>query len=74
MNKQIEGDDNPLHRGQTDQLGIAKESSSAVVVGMKEGEGLLLEHQEDGIDELDIFVQVIKLKEKNRSVSRIDHY
>lgn len=46
-----------------DKLGVAEESGSAMVVGVKKGQRLLLEHQKHGIDELEIFGQVIHLEQ-----------
>jgi hypothetical protein len=53
-----------LHGSEANQLGVAEESSGAVVVGVKEGQGLLLEDQEDGVQEFDIFVDVVELRRK----------
>lgn len=61
MNQQVDVDHHPLHRGQADQLGIAQKSGGTVVVGVEEGQGLLLEEQEDGIEQFEVFGQVVQL-------------
>jgi hypothetical protein len=50
-----------LHSSQSNQLSVAKQGSSTVVVGVEEGQGLLLEDKEDGVQELDVFVDVVQL-------------
>lgn len=44
-----------------DQLSVAQKSSGTMVVGMEEGKWLLLEDQEDGVNELEIFREVVHL-------------
>lgn len=63
VDQQVDGDGNPLHSSQTNQLSVAKQSSSTVVVGVEEGQGLLLEDKKDGVEELDVFVDVVQLCE-----------
>jgi hypothetical protein len=63
VDQQVDGDGNPLHGSQTNQLCVAKQSSSTVVIGVEEGQGLLLEDEEDGVQELDVFVDVVQLCE-----------
>lgn len=69
VNQQVDGDGHPLHGSHTDKLGVAQESGGTVVVGVEEGQGLLLEDQEDGINELDVFVQVVELRAFVRTFS-----
>lgn len=69
MDQQVDGDGDPLHSSQADQLSVAKQGSSTMVVGVEEGQGLLLEDEEDGVQELDVFVDVVQLRSKRR-VSR----
>lgn len=38
-----------------DELGVAEQGGSAVVVGVEEGEGFLLEDEEDGVEEFEVF-------------------
>lgn len=52
-----------MHGGHADKLSVAEEGGGTVVVGVKEGQWLLLEDQEDGINELDVFVDVVELIE-----------
>lgn len=61
MNKQIDINDNPLDSSQTDKLSVAQKSGGTVVVRMKEGQGLLLEEQEDGIEKFEVLGQVVEL-------------
>lgn len=61
MDQKVDVNHNPLHRGQTNQLGIAQKRRGAMVVGVEEGQRLLLEEEEDGIDEFDVFGQVVEL-------------
>ena len=61
VHQQIDVNDDPLHRSQTDQLGVAEQGGGTVVVGVQESQGLLLEEEEHGIDELDVFGQVVEL-------------
>jgi hypothetical protein len=61
VNKQIDINDNPLDSSQTDKLSVAQKSGGTVVVRMKEGQGLLLEEQEDGIEKFEVLGQVVEL-------------
>lgn len=63
MDQQVDGDGHPLHGSHTDELSVAEEGGGTVVVGVKESQWLLLEDQEDGINELDVFVDVVELIE-----------
>ena len=63
MDQQVDGDGHPLHSGHTDELSVAEEGGGTVVVGVEEGQWLLLEDQEDGVNELDVFVDVVELTE-----------
>lgn len=61
MHQKVDVNDNPLNRSQTNELGIAEKRGRAVVVGMKEGQRLLLEEQEDGVDKFEVLGQVVEL-------------
>lgn len=61
MNKQIDINDNPLDSSQTDKLSVAQKGGGTMVVGMKEGQGLLLEEQEDGIEKFEVLGQIVEL-------------
>lgn len=63
MDQQVDGDGHPLHSSHTDKLSVAEEGGGTVVVGVEEGQWLLLENQEDGVNELDVFVDVVELIE-----------
>lgn len=62
VDEQVDGDGHPLHGSHTDELGVAQKSGGTVVVGVEEGQWLLLEDKEDGVNELDVFVQVVELR------------
>lgn len=57
----VDGDGNPLHSGQTNELGVAQKRSGTVVVGVEEGQGLLLKDEEQGVHELPVLVDVVQL-------------
>lgn len=59
---EVEGDDDPGDGGVAEELGVAEESGGTVVVGVEEGQGLLLEDEEDGVDQLEVLGQVIELE------------
>ena len=61
VDQQVDVNNHPLHGRRTDQLRVAEQSSGSMVVRVKECQGLLLEEQKDGIDQLDIFGQVVEL-------------
>ena len=61
VDEQVDGDGNPLHGSQPNQLSVAEKSSGTVVISVEEGQGLLLENQENGVQKLDVFVQVVEL-------------
>jgi hypothetical protein len=61
VNEEVDGDRHPLDSSQTNQLSIAQESGGTVVVGVEEGQRLLLQEEEDGVEELEVLVEVVKL-------------
>jgi len=61
VDEQVDGDGDPLHRSQPDELSVAQESGGTVVVCVQEGQGLLLEDEEDGIKQLNVLVDVVQL-------------
>jgi hypothetical protein len=61
MDGQVESDGNPGNRGQSNQLSPAQQSGGAVVVGVEESQGLLLQDKEDGVKEFEVLVEVIEL-------------
>lgn len=58
---EVEGDDDPRDGGVAEQLSVAEQGGGAVVVGVQEGERLLLEDEEDGVDQLEVLGQVVEL-------------
>ncbi|GMF73830.1 unnamed protein product [Aspergillus oryzae] len=57
VDQKVNGDRNPLDGSQTNKLGVAEESGGTVVIGMEEGQRLLLEEQEDGVEEFQVLGQ-----------------
>lgn len=64
MDSQVERDGDPRDRRGANELGVAEQSSRAVVVAVEEGEGLLLEEQEDGIQQFEVLGEVVQLFDK----------
>lgn len=62
MDGEVEGDDDPGNGGVAEELGVAEKSGGTVVVGVEEGQGLLLEDEEDGVDQLEVLGEVVKLE------------
>jgi hypothetical protein len=61
VDREVKGDDDPGDGGVAEELGVAEEGGGTVVVGVEEGQGLLLEDEEDGVDQFEVLGQVIKL-------------
>lgn len=61
MHSQVQRNGDPRNGSQTDQLSEAEQSSGAMVVGVQESQGLLLEDQEDGVEEFKVLGEVIEL-------------
>lgn len=61
VNQQVDRNGHPLHGGQTDELGVAKEGGSTMVVRVEEGQGLLLENQENSVQQFNVLVDVVEL-------------
>ena len=61
VDHQVERDDDPRHRRGPDKLGVAKEGSRAMVVAVEEGQGLLLEEEEAGIQKFEVLGEVVEL-------------
>lgn len=58
---EVEGDDDPGNGGVAEELGVAEKSGGTVVVGVEEGQGLLLEDEEDGVNQLEVLGEVVEL-------------
>lgn len=69
VDHEVERDNNPRDRGRSDQLSVAEESGGAVVVAVEEGEGLLLEEEEAGIQKLEVLGEVVELENEDICVS-----
>ena len=61
MDGEIEDDDDPGDGCVADKLGVAEESGCAVVVGVEEGERFLFQEEEDGVNQFEIFDEVVEL-------------
>lgn len=61
VNEKVDSDGDPLHRSQSNKLSVAQKGGSSVVVGVEEGQRLLLEEQEDGVDQFEVLGQVVEL-------------
>jgi hypothetical protein len=61
VNEQVDINDNPRDSSRTDKLSVAQKGGGTMVVGMKEGQGLLLEEQEDGIEKFEVLGQIVEL-------------
>jgi hypothetical protein len=59
---EVERDNDPGDGGVAEKLGVAEKSGGTVVVGVEEGQGLLLEDEEDGVDQLKVLGQVVELE------------
>lgn len=68
MNSQVQRDRNPGHSCVSNKLGVAEKGGGTMVVGVQKGEGLLLEHEEQGVDEFEVFGQVVKLEKSVTSL------
>ena len=58
---EVEGDDDPGDGGVAEELGVAEKSGGTVMVGVQEGERLLLEDEEDGVNQFEVLGQVVEL-------------
>lgn len=61
MHGQVECDGNPGDRGPANELGEAEQCCGGMVVAVEESKRLLLDHQKDGVNELDVFGDVVEL-------------
>ncbi|KAH3677460.1 hypothetical protein OGATHE_000934 [Ogataea polymorpha] len=72
MHCQVQGDWNPFNRGVSNQLSVAEQSCCSMVVGVEESQWLSSEHQENGIDKLQIFGKVVENKRNDRQQNVVD--
>lgn len=61
VNHQVQRDWDPGHCGVAEELGVAEEGGRTVVVGVEEGERLLLEEEEARVEELKVLGEVVQL-------------
>lgn len=61
MHHQVERDWHPRHCGVAQKLGVAEEGGRAMVVGVEEGERLLLQEEEAGVEEFEVLGEVVQL-------------
>lgn len=69
MNQKVNSDRNPLHSGQPNELSVAQKSGGTMVIRVEEGQRLLLEEQENGVDQFEVFGQVVELGPCQSSMS-----
>lgn len=62
MHGEVEDDGHPGDGGVAEELGVAEQGGGAVMVGVEEGEGLLLEEEEAGVEELEVLGEVVELE------------
>lgn len=62
MNSEIQSNRDPGHGGPSHELSIAEQNRRRMMVTMKEGQGLLLHHQKDRVNELNVLCHIIELK------------
>lgn len=63
MHEEIQGDRHPGNGSQADQLGVAEESGGTVMVCVEESQGFLLQDHKDGIQEFQVFGEIVELIE-----------
>lgn len=69
VNQKVNSDRNPLHSGQPNELSVAQKSGGTMVIRVEEGQRLLLEEQENGVDQFEVFGQVVELGPCQSSMS-----
>ena len=62
VDSQVKGDNDPGDGSRADELGVAEQSSCAMMVAVKEGERLLLEEEEARVQQLEVLGQVVQLE------------
>lgn len=71
VDEQVDGDHHPLHRGQANELGVTQQGRRAVVIGMEEGQRLLLQKQENRVQKLEVLGEIVELWRKVSGGPRI---
>lgn len=66
VHTQVQGDGDPGNRGFTDQLGVAQQGGSAMVVGVQKCQFLLFHHQKHGIEKLGELGQVVQVVQSDK--------
>lgn len=61
MNEKVQANHNPLDGCRTNELGVAKQCCSAMMVRVEESQWLLFEKEKDRVDQFKVFGQVIEL-------------
>jgi len=69
VDSQVQDDRNPRDRGGSDKLSVAKQCSHTVVEPVKEFELLLLDDEEDGVKQLPVLDQIVKVIQKLQLLS-----
>jgi hypothetical protein len=68
VNEEVQDDGDPRDGGGTDELGVAEEGGSTMVVAVEEGQRLLLEEQEDGVKELEVLGEVVEVVQNDKGL------
>lgn len=68
VDEEVQDDGNPRDGGGTDELSVAEESGGTMVVAVEEGERLLLEEQEDGVEELEVLCEVVEVVQNDKGL------
>lgn len=62
MDCQIQGNGNPRDCSVSNELSVAEKCSCAMVISMEESQGLLFQDKEDGVNQFEVFGQVVHLQ------------
>jgi hypothetical protein len=68
VNEEVQDDGNPRDGSGTDELSVAEKSGSTMVVAVEEGQRLLLEEKEDGVEELEVLGEVVEVVQNDKGL------
>jgi len=69
VDSQVQCDGDPGYSSVADKLGVAEKSGRTVVIRVQKGQRLLLEDQEQGVNEFEVFGQVIHIVQHDQRPS-----
>lgn len=69
VDSEVKSDGNPRNSGVSNQLGIAEEGSCTMVIAVEESQRLLLEEQENGVKEFNIFGEIVQIVQNKKRLS-----